>query len=87
MSMRLIVLLTLCCCAGKQSAARVTATPAPAQAEAPTKQPEPPGLRLSTNVLPTHYAVELHLDPSQSTFTGARSGFVGSGFGTLAHFR
>jgi len=71
MSTRLMLLLCLCACTGKGSAPPVAATPAAVPKPTPLTAPEPPGLRLPTNVLPTHYAVDLHLDPSQPTFTGA----------------
>jgi alanyl aminopeptidase len=76
MRIRAVVLSVLFAC-GKQPAPVVPATP-PASPPTPVKpvaaepayEPEAPKLRLPQTVAPTHYAVELHLDPNQKTFAG-----------------
>src|SRR5262249_37078091 len=68
MRIRASLLVLLFACA-KHATPVVSTTPAPAApaASAETYNPEPPALRLPLTVLPTHYAVDLHLDPNQAT--------------------
>lgn len=47
-----------------------TATPAESQVAVSTAQPDPPPGQLSDTVKPTHYSLELRIDPSQDSFSG-----------------
>jgi alanyl aminopeptidase len=71
-----LLLAALAACGSHAKPAPVPPTPAPPIATAPAEpaeppaDPDPPELRLPTTVHPTHYDVDLALDPASEDFTG-----------------